>query len=109
MVAAEALALSALEKSLVAGTTQLGKRLWSTRLSAAARRQRKADDLVEALLNYDFSNRLRIDILVPALPAGISLSKVSQSLAGPVYQGLVHELVAARLADAPQPRLARVH
>ncbi len=57
---------------------------------------------------YDFSGRFRLTMILPALPAGISLAAVRKKLEGPVFQGLTHELVAARLMSMPQSVVSNV-
>lgn len=104
----EAVAVKALEKALTTAAAQVGKRLWTGRLSSAAKRAVVAKDVIRQLTTYDFGDRLRLSVILPALPSGISLAKVKKLLGGAVYQGLMHELVAARLMDMPEQTVLQV-
>jgi hypothetical protein len=104
----EAVALKALEKTLTTAASQVAKRVWSGRLSPAAKRARVAQDVLKVLTSYRFGDRLQLSVVLPALPHGISLAKVKTHLGGATYQGLVHELVAARLLDMPELTVLKV-
>jgi hypothetical protein len=108
LVALEAAAAKALETSLTKALSQLGKRLWSNRLSPAARREKAATDVIRQLTAHDFTGQLRLTRVLPELSTGISLAQIKASLGGPVFEGLLHELVAARVMGMPPHTITRV-
>lgn len=101
MVALETVATKIIEKSLTAVFSQLGKRLRGRRLKAAK-------DVVRQLAAHDFGGQLRLTAVLPELSAGFSLEQVQTCLGGPVFQGLLHELVAARVMGMPPSTVSRV-
>ncbi|TCO58530.1 NACHT domain-containing protein [Actinocrispum wychmicini] len=102
MAALETAAAKALEKSLTTALAQLTKRLWTNRLSPAARREKAASDVIKQLTAHDFSGQLRLTAVLPELSTGISLKQVKAAIGGPTFQGLLHELVAARIMGMPE-------
>ncbi|MBB5857473.1 NACHT domain-containing protein [Amycolatopsis umgeniensis] len=101
MPALESLATKIIEKSLTAVLSQLGKRLRGRRLKATK-------EVVRQLAAYDFAGQLRLTAVLPELSAGFSLEQVKTCLGGPVFEGLLHELVAARLMGMPSATVNRV-
>jgi hypothetical protein len=101
LVALETVATKIIEKSLTAVLSQLGKRLRGRRLKAA-------NEVVRQLAAHDFGDQLRLTAVLPELSAGFSLEQVKTCLGGPVFQGLLHELVAARVMAMPPSTISRV-
>ncbi|NKE56315.1 NACHT domain-containing protein [Lentzea sp. PSKA42] len=104
----ELVAIKAIEGSLKAALTQVGKRLWGKRISPTAKREKLAAAVVEQLVRHDFTGQLRLTVVLPELSSGVSLAQVKRSLSGPVFQGLLHELVAARIMGMPDHVADRV-
>ncbi|MDX8144693.1 NACHT domain-containing protein [Lentzea sp. BCCO 10_0061] len=100
--------MKAVEGSLRAAVTQVGKRLWRTKLSPAAKRDKLAANIVDQLVSHDFTGQLRLTVVLPDLSSGVSLAQVKRSLTGPVFQGLLHELVATRIMGMPDHAAHRV-
>ncbi|MGH3876167.1 MAG: NACHT domain-containing protein [Actinophytocola sp.] len=90
-----------LNKSLTAALSQVAKRLWLNGLSPSAKRNRIARSSLQKLADHDLIEQLRLDVLVNSVPAGLSVAHVEVRLGGPVYQGLIHELIAVRLLKMP--------
>jgi hypothetical protein len=101
LVALETVATKIIEKSLTAVLSQVGNRLRDRRLKAALK-------VVRQLATRDFGERLRLTAVLPELSAGFSLEQVKACLGGPGFQGLLHELVAARVMGMPPATVSRV-
>ena len=56
----------------------------------------------------DSGGQLRLTAVLPRLLAGFSLEQVKNCLGRPVFQGLLHELVAARVMAMPPSTVTRV-
>jgi hypothetical protein len=101
LVALETVATKIIERSLTAVLSRLGKRLRN-------RRHQAARDVVRQLAAHKFDEQLRLTAVLPELSAGFSLEQVTTCLGGPVFQGLLHELVAARVMGMPPATVSRV-
>jgi NACHT domain-containing protein len=104
----EAAIVKAIEGSLKGAIGKIGKRLWVSRLSPTARREKAAAEVIEQLARYDFDGQLRLSVVLPEVSLGISYAATKSFMGGLAVQGILHELVAARVMGMSDQVVQRV-